>query len=823
MPAPVLTHLALTHLLRYILLLSTSRSSPLADVQAAAAAAYSVAILLAEALTEQDSIHGTSKTAAVGSGGAAATATEAADGVSQTRSSSLAINPVLNAVLHEVTQLCCQLAHGSSSASACNSPENASSAATAAAANSTGAVDEAAGHAGQHAAAQQQDAPGRQSRQQLMSRLLFDLVLLEGWLGCSSAEEAAGGRAAVPQQPSAGAAASTAGPIAGALDDGSPVTVAAAVEIAACVAVGVGQVAAVLLSGMQQLLQQQQEQQGGLPAVAEGAAIDEDLLEQLLAVLQALLTAALGSATHAAAGSTSLAVTRPQPAVAEAAAEGALSCVQLLLSSSFVAVQHQVAAVQLLEQALMQAVSVQQREAVRSMQKASSSPAAAAENTQPPSFARAALSALLAAAVSTSADVRAAATAAASSVAGAVLGGTQQEAAGLPGDVELFCGLLQLLVSPCSDADAAIAAAAQAAVTRCSLPLYLLSITSSNSASSPGQSSEGSLVGIVEDSSKGAGGGAAAAAAAGVGVQWRRLAALQPQQRAFKPSQLAQLFDLAFHASPAMLQRSLQRPAQQQQQQPHDQWATQAAALARLAQSLPLLPQPAAGSSSSSNVLRFEDLSSAAVTSWLLTQEAARQCVSARMRTHLGNPTQSFAALERILQALLQQLQTDGSPAAAQRTWQRQLLSQLQAAIPQQQQQQQGASLQQSEPQQLLQAPGAAVPAAQQRAVRDSQQQRQQQQPGVSAGLSGVGAAGSGVSPAAAEECRVETEAAVRGLLDFMYALEVNIQAATEGSIMRPHVGKSVMAFFAGNKKVRRGCLWLYVRHTRCQDNPNCI
>ncbi len=53
---------------------------------------------------------------------------------------------------------------------------------------------------------------------------------------------------------------------------------------------------------------------------------------------------------------------------------------------------------------------------------------------------------------------------------------------------------------------------------------------------------------------------------------------------------------------------------------------------------------------------------------WLVTQEAAKQCLALRMRLHWGNPTQSFAALEQMLQGLAARLageETDEAAAAA--------------------------------------------------------------------------------------------------------------------------------------------------------------
>lgn len=46
---------------------------------------------------------------------------------------------------------------------------------------------------------------------------------------------------------------------------------------------------------------------------------------------------------------------------------------------------------------------------------------------------------------------------------------------------------------------------------------------------------------------------------------------------------------------------------------------------------------------------------------WYATQEAAKHCTGVRMRTHLGNPSQSFAALERMLQDMLSKLTSAAS------------------------------------------------------------------------------------------------------------------------------------------------------------------
>ena len=46
---------------------------------------------------------------------------------------------------------------------------------------------------------------------------------------------------------------------------------------------------------------------------------------------------------------------------------------------------------------------------------------------------------------------------------------------------------------------------------------------------------------------------------------------------------------------------------------------------------------------------------------WYAVQDAAKHCTGVRMRTHLGNPTQTFAALERMLQNMLSKLTSAAS------------------------------------------------------------------------------------------------------------------------------------------------------------------
>jgi hypothetical protein len=559
----------------------------------------------------------------------------------------------------------------------------------------------------------------------------------------------------------------------------------------------VGQVADTLLTGLQQLLQeseakaqphpQQQQQQQQVEARWSGLGVDADLLDQMLAVMGVVLAVAM----HAFDGVRSEA--------AAAALESVTAVVKLLLTATAVHIAHQVAAVQLLVP-LLQQQQLQQHHPMATDHEQSSliEPSGGTSAGSSPTAVQAQVVAVLrVAAASASADVRAAAVEAANIGAKSALQclqGARQQADNAAAS-HTFIQLARLLASRLEDVDAPVAAAARASFAHLTLPLYLLNLSARGRGSALPSAAAG-------DSSSAD--SALQGAAAGLGGKWKRLAALQPQQRAFKAAHLAQLFDTAYHASPAMLQRQLLRAAQQQLPQPQAKHAAQGAALYRLAQALPLLPA-AAGSSGSGSLLRFEDLSSAAVASWLLSQEAARQCVSSRMRTHLGNPTQSFGSLERVVQILLQQLQGDESHQGQQRAWQRQLLQLLQAAVPQQQLQQQAqqtGSGQQHEPQQLLQAPGAAAGTAGAHAALQRRPHQHHQQQHSAKGAAAVEGADPAAAAEAAQQMRSESEAAVGSLLDFMYALEVNIQAATEGSMMRPAVSKSVMAFFAGNKKV---------------------
>lgn len=202
---------------------------------------------------------------------------------------------------------------------------------------------------------------------------------------------------------------------------------------------------------------------------------------------------------------------------------------------------------------------------------------------------------------------------------------------------------------------------------------------------------------------------------------WREVISVQPQQRAFKPGQLARLFEYLFQSTPGLvLKRRQDEPATARE-------AAIEEVLYRLAQTLPVLPSTAGGPTSntatpaaarteiidsgkpvipstsstraqqvadqqqrketlselqdphtlqaampaegatsmttaamSSNKLQrpqreplpVDSLTSVSAVCWYLVQEAARHCVSARMRTHFGGPTSSFTMLEKLLQGL---------------------------------------------------------------------------------------------------------------------------------------------------------------------------
>jgi hypothetical protein len=676
---------------------------------------------------------------------------------------------------------------------------------------------------------QQQQQLSKLSQPQLLSVLLFDLVLLEAWASSSTPQE----HHHHHQQQLSAALAGTGDLTAG----------RCLLAIAGRAAAALPAIAQSVRSCMRLLLQ---------AGPSPGLLADEDVTEQLLAVLQALLQlSALPQPQHALVSSeasdrsTSTSSSSIRQSSLQSSAELSirqllLEALQLLVLTQGVPIHTQCAAV-----ASLPNLVLQQQTSTPGVQLLCMDPTAGLWQQL--------LTVLGAAVGSASPAVRGAAVEAAAQLArsvwlqGAAQDGSssssgieatshlQQQAQGLPkhrgGPSAVLSHLpvlLQLLMSRCSDLDVQVAAAAQQHTAGLALPMYLLAAA--------GVTLEATST-TVSSSSSGSGSSNA----------WVVGAALQPQQRGFKPAQLAQLFEQQMHASPLLLQRRHAPAAaagaaagqpgthseDQQQQQQLMHWHAQAEGLYRLAQSLPVLPPGALGTTTSSSkgtrsskvpVVTFEALDSAAATAWLLLQEAARHCVNARLRTHLGSPTQSFNTLERLLHSMLHKLRADGSPAAAQRAWQQQVQQQLHKLLPQHQQhsagdaeQHDGQQQQQVESQQLLQTPAVAAgrslspyPAAVAAAA-------------AAAASTGSSARHSSLQPPchqtppdsnqtqqqaldasrAAEQQRSESEAAAVSLLDFMLALEVNMAAAAEGSAVRPAVGKAVMAFFAGNKMVR--------------------
>lgn len=627
--------------------------------------------------------------------------------------------------------------------------------------------------------------------QQLANVLQFDLVLLEGWIDGCLQQQQHGSLSLVPPVPMAT-------PI------GRPITLfvsAAANEVVEAV----HQCMQVLLSA------------DGRICLATTSL--NELLSQAAAVLQALvgfhhLLAFDQSKTNN--GSTipeHALVVQPATAAGQVAynvQERLLACLQLLLKGHEVSVDICCAAVGALRQLVTGPAGPQLQHAEQLRQplhphaKQPADTTAAVQNPAPEFKGRQltlALStdcgcwhvviSLLSAAANKSkeAAVRAAATAATAELASILWLQGNSSSAGL---LVFLSPLIAILVQRCSDLDAVTAAMARPAVSGLAVPLYLIqdagapitTVTHSGSAHKQ----------LQDDTCSSH-------------ASWVRDAALQPQQRIFKPLQLAQLFELLFRASPLLLQcrqaAATAPPAPAATpagivQVAQQRYQTQAEALYRLAQGLPPLPTAVQSSSKLSSSrgggsqTSFDALSSVSDVKWLLIQEAARHFVIARLRTHLGNPLQTFAALDRLLYTMLKQLHSDRSPAAAQRAWQQQLTQQLQVVLPQPQPQAAGGHRQAGHEPQLLQAPVGGL------VSRPAAQYQQQE------AVEGRSAANAATPEAqvAVEQQRLESEAATVALLDFMWALEVNIQAAAEGCLLRPDAGKPTMTFFAGNQKV---------------------
>lgn len=184
-----------------------------------------------------------------------------------------------------------------------------------------------------------------------------------------------------------------------------------------------------------------------------------------------------------------------------------------------------------------------------------------------------------------------------------------------------------------------------------------------------------------------------------------------------------------------------------------------------------------------------------ATTQWLLVQEAARHCVVARMRTHLGGPAQSFAGIERMLQAVCARLTssiagvaTPSTPASTAAE------SASNQSISRQHQGQGGAGP----------SLGNAVPRG--RAAEAA----------VSAALAPSGAAGQASPGAAADAAAspsapssslplVQLQSSAWLLLELVGALERCLHFACDGGTHNPlpqALPRGVLAFFAANSRV---------------------
>jgi len=232
----------------------------------------------------------------------------------------------------------------------------------------------------------------------------------------------------------------------------------------------------------------------------------------------------------------------------------------------------------------------------------------------------------------------------------------------------LVLGAGTVLLTLASDADAPIASAAQSALCTLSLPVYLLAAAPCSGG--PTHSSP-------------------AAACDPLAPARREGVALQHQLRGFRPAQLSAVFEDLLQASPSLTLLTKQSVAAAGGGEDGGASIVDAQLL-QLARELPVLPSSIANASGSdpggtsephpkqqkqkqssshhqhkaSPALDPDHMSSSAEAAWYLAQEAARHCIAARMKTHMGGPTQSFAALEKLLQGALSRLQAAGQQQA---------------------------------------------------------------------------------------------------------------------------------------------------------------
>lgn len=304
---------------------------------------------------------------------------------------------------------------------------------------------------------------------------------------------------------------------------------------------------------------------------------------------------------------------------------------------------------------------------------------------------------------------------------------------------------------------------------------------------------------------------------------WHDAAASRQHSLSLRPPQLARMFELLFQESTpggVLLRRRVE--AEADDSLPHGASAASgssadadSSAWQKLARSLSpadqTIPEQGVGTQSTataaaSNVddaeklqedvwLEAGNMHNSAQLAWLVIQEAAKQCVVNKMRTHMGGPGQSFAGLEKLLQLLLVRLsQSHASPG--------------QPGIQQQQQQQQPT-------------PGQALPQTITSASTGSHEGPGRSTEREARGRGGRGGRGSKALDAAEtkqvrehpqplQEAPVHhpahlpppTHQACWLVLEFVGALERCIYHACEGAPVQAPLHHHVLAFFATNRKV---------------------
>jgi hypothetical protein len=157
---------------------------------------------------------------------------------------------------------------------------------------------------------------------------------------------------------------------------------------------------------------------------------------------------------------------------------------------------------------------------------------------------------------------------------------------------------------------------------------------------------------------------------------WQQTLAMQQVARLVKPPQLARMFEQLFQTSTGLLIKrkaddehsltletalarlalSLQPAEQQQLQTPQAASGPGAAAAGVAAGDVTAVEPPVP--------LQPEELSSSAALCWLAVQEAARQVVASRLRTHLGGPTHTLGVLDKLLQHVHSRLPRPGVKAS---------------------------------------------------------------------------------------------------------------------------------------------------------------